>query len=63
MITPVLPLVFAFLGALFLTAALSSEPVVARKAVGTYLTEGLILYLLVSNAVRSTRTLNGLCGS
>ena len=58
MITPVLPLVFAFLGALFLTAALSSEPVVARKAVGTYLTEGLILYLLVSNAVRSTRTLN-----
>ena len=31
---------------------------VARKAVGTYLTEGLILYLLVSNAVRSTRTLN-----
>ena len=53
-----LPLVFAFLGALFLTAALSSEPVVARKAVGTYLTEGLILYLLVSNAVRSTRTLN-----
>jgi putative inorganic carbon (hco3(-)) transporter len=57
-ITPVLPLVFAFLGALFLTAALSGEPVVARKAVGTYLTEGLLLYLLVSNAVRSTRTLN-----
>lgn len=57
-ITPVLPLVFAFLGALFLAAALSSEPVVARKAVVTYLTEGLLLYLLVSNAVRSTRTLN-----
>jgi putative inorganic carbon (HCO3(-)) transporter len=57
-ITPVLPLVLAFLGALFLAAALSSEPVVARKAVVTYLTEGLLLYLLVSNAVRTTRTLN-----
>jgi putative inorganic carbon (hco3(-)) transporter len=57
-ITPVLPLVLAFLGALFLAAALSSEPVVARKAVVTYVTEGLLLYLLVSNAVRTTRTLN-----
>jgi putative inorganic carbon (HCO3(-)) transporter len=57
-ITPVLPFVLAFLGALFLAAALSSEPVVARKAVVTYLTEGLLLYLLVSNAVRTTRTLN-----
>jgi putative inorganic carbon (HCO3(-)) transporter len=57
-ITPVLPLVFIFLGALFLAAALSSEPAVARKAVVTYLTEGLLLYLLVSNAVRTTRTLN-----
>jgi putative inorganic carbon (HCO3(-)) transporter len=57
-ITPVLPLVLAFLGALFLAAALSSEPVVARKAVVTYLTEGLLLYLLVSNAARTTRTLN-----
>jgi putative inorganic carbon (hco3(-)) transporter len=57
-ITPVLPLVFAFLGALFLSAALSSQPVVAGRAVVTYLTEGLILYLLVSNAVRTTGTLN-----
>jgi oligosaccharide repeat unit polymerase len=57
-ITPVLPFVLAFLGALFLAAALSSEPVVARKAVVTYLTEGLLLYLLVSNAVRTTRTVN-----
>lgn len=57
-ITPVLPLVFAFLGALFLSAALSNEPVVSGRAVVTYLTEGLILYLLVSNAVRTTRTLN-----
>jgi O-antigen ligase len=57
-ITPVLPLVFAFLGALFLSAALSNEPAVAGKSVVTYLTEGLVLYLLVSNAVRTTRTLN-----
>ena len=57
-ITPVLPLVFAFLGALFLSAALSSEPAVAGKTVVNYLTEGLILYLLVSNAVRTTRMLN-----
>ncbi len=57
-ITPVLPLVFAFLGALFLSATLSNEPVVSGRAVVTYVTEGLILYLLVSNAVRTTRTLN-----
>jgi putative inorganic carbon (hco3(-)) transporter len=57
-ITPVLPLVFVFLGALFLSAALSSEPAVARRSIVTYLTEGLLLYLLVSNAVRTTRTLN-----
>jgi putative inorganic carbon (HCO3(-)) transporter len=57
-VTPVLPLVFAFLGALFLSAALSNEPVVSGRAVVTYVTEGLILYLLVSNAVRTTRTLN-----
>lgn len=57
-ITPALPLVFAFLGALFLAAALSSEPEVVRGSVGLYLTEGLLLYLLVSNAVRSTRLLH-----
>lgn len=57
-ITPVLPLVFAFLGALFLAAALSSEPNVARGFVGIFLTEGLLLFLLVSNAVRRVETLN-----
>lgn len=56
--TPVLPLAFAFLAAVFLAAALSSEPEVAGRAVVTYLTEGLLLYLLVSNAVRGVRTLN-----
>jgi putative inorganic carbon (hco3(-)) transporter len=57
-ITPVLPLVFAFLGAIFLAAALSGEPNVARSFVGIYLTEGLLLFLLVSNAVRRVDTLN-----
>jgi putative inorganic carbon (HCO3(-)) transporter len=56
--TPVLSLFFAFLGAVFLAAALSSEPEVAGRFVVTYLTEGLLLYLLVSNAVRGARTLN-----
>jgi hypothetical protein len=56
-VTPVLPLAFAFVGALFLSSAVSTEPEVARGSVATYLTEGLLLYLLVSNAVRTTRTL------
>lgn len=57
-ITPALPFLFAFLAALFLSAAMSSEPEVARESVVPYLTEGLVLYLLVSNSVRSTTTLN-----
>jgi O-Antigen ligase len=56
-VTPVLILVFAFLGALFLSAALSKDPSVSRTSVVGYLTEGLLLYLLVSNAVRTTRGL------
>ena len=56
-VTPVLVLVFAFLGALFLSAALSKDPTVSRTSVVGYLTEGLFLYLLVSNAVRTTRVL------
>jgi putative inorganic carbon (hco3(-)) transporter len=56
-VTPTLPLVFVFLAALFLSATLSSEPQTARQSVGLYLTEGLGLYLLVSNAVRTTRML------
>jgi len=56
-VTPVLILVFAFLGALFLSAALSKDPSVSRTSVVSYLTEGLLLYLLVSNAVRTTKAL------
>ena len=56
-VTPTLPLVFAFLAALFLSATLTSEPDVARQSIGLYITEGLILYLLLSNAVRTTRML------
>jgi O-antigen ligase len=56
-VTPVLPLVLTFLAALFLSAALSKDPGVSRAAVVGYLTEGLLLFLLVSNAVRTTRAL------
>ncbi len=56
-VTPVLPLVFAFFGALFLAAALSKDPGVSKSALATYLTEGLILYLIVTNAVRTTAAL------
>jgi hypothetical protein len=57
-VTPVLPLVFAFLAAIALAAALSKDPSVSRAPVVTFLTEGLLLFVLVSNAVRTTRTLN-----
>jgi O-antigen ligase len=57
-VTPVLPLVFAFLAAIALAAVLSKDPSVSRSPLGTYLTEGLLLFLLVSNAVRTTRTLS-----
>jgi putative inorganic carbon (hco3(-)) transporter len=56
-ITPILPLLLAFLGALFLAGVFSTEPEVVRRSVGLYLTEGLLLYLLVSNAARTTRML------
>jgi O-antigen ligase len=56
-VTPVLPLVFAFLAAVALSAVLSKDPATSSAPVATYLTEGLLLFLLVSNAVRTTRTL------
>jgi O-antigen ligase len=56
-VTPVLPLLFAFLGALFLSAVLSSDPSVSTAPLLNYLTEGLLLYLLVTNAVKTSRTL------
>jgi hypothetical protein len=52
-ITPVLPLALVFLATLFLAGIFSPEPLVVRHAIGLYLTEGLLLYLLVSNAVRT----------
>ncbi len=53
-VTPVLPLVLIFLGTLFLAGVRSPEPTVVQNTLGLYLTEGLLLYLLVSNAVRTT---------
>ena len=52
-ITPVLPLVLIFLGTLFLAGIRSPEPAVVQSNIGLYLTEGLLLFLLVSNAVRT----------
>jgi len=52
-VTPVLPLVLIFLGTLFLAGIRSPEPQVVQNNIGLYLTEGLLLYLLVSNAVRT----------
>lgn len=52
-VTPVLPLVLIFLGTLFLAGIRSPEPSVVQNNIGLYLTEGLLLYLLVSNAVRT----------
>lgn len=57
-VTPVFPLVFVFLAALLLAAALSKDPSASAAPVTTYLTEGLLLFLIVSNAVRSTKTLS-----
>ena len=56
-VTPVLPLVLIFLGTLFLAGVRSPEPTVVQHNIGLYLTEGLLLYLLVSNAVRTTPVL------
>jgi putative inorganic carbon (hco3(-)) transporter len=56
-VTPVLPLVFVFLGTLFLAGVRSPEPTIVQHSIGLYLTEGLLLYLLVSNAVRTRRAL------
>ena len=56
-VTPVLPLVFVFLGTLFLAGIRSPEPTIAQNNIDLYLTEGLLLYLLVSNAVRTTHVL------
>jgi putative inorganic carbon (hco3(-)) transporter len=52
-VTPVLPLVLIFLSTLFLAGIRSPEPSVVQNNIGLYLTEGLLLYLLVSNAVRT----------
>jgi O-Antigen ligase len=56
-VTPVLPLVFVFLGALYLAGIRSPEPTIVQNNMTLYLTEGLLLYFLVSNAVRSKRAL------
>jgi putative inorganic carbon (hco3(-)) transporter len=55
-VTPVLPLMIAYLALLVLSAALAgrSQPTSPAPIV-TFLSEGLLLYLLVTNAVRNPR--------
>ena len=43
-ITPVLPLILAFLAGLFFSALISGEPGITKQALGPYLTEGLFLF-------------------
>jgi putative inorganic carbon (hco3(-)) transporter len=57
-VTPVFPLVFVFLAALLLSAALSKDPSASVAPLTTFLGEGLLLFLIISNAVRTTRTLS-----
>jgi hypothetical protein len=57
-VTPALPFVFAFVAAVCIATVFSAEPAVARQWVFMYLTEGLLLFLLVLNAVRTTALLH-----
>jgi putative inorganic carbon (hco3(-)) transporter len=57
-VTPSLPYVFAFLAAVAVAAAFSSNPATARHFFSMYLSEGLLLFLLVLNAVRTPQMLH-----
>jgi hypothetical protein len=54
-ITPALPLMFLYLAALLLASVFSSSPDLALsvRAVNVFLLEGLLLYFLISNVIRS----------
>jgi hypothetical protein len=58
-ITPALPLMFLYLAALLLASVFSSSPDLSLsvRAVNVYLLEGLLLYFLISNAIRSVATI------
>jgi putative inorganic carbon (HCO3(-)) transporter len=53
-----LPFILLFLAVLFLSAVLSGDPESSRNALQLYLGEGLLLFLLVVNAVRTPALLH-----
>jgi O-antigen ligase len=54
-VTPAFVALLAFVAANLLSAAASTNPAAASRSVSTLLGEGLLLYILVSNAVRTPR--------
>jgi hypothetical protein len=56
-LTPALGLMIAWLCVLVLSAIFAGGPPSALQAITTFLTEGLLLYVLVTNVVRTPRTL------
>jgi putative inorganic carbon (HCO3(-)) transporter len=55
-VTPTLLWMLAYLAVLLLSAAASADPGASMDAVASFATEGLVLYVLATNAVRSFST-------
>lgn len=53
-VTPALPLMFLYLAALMASTVLSVRPESSLPFISTFLSEGLLLFLLVSNCIRSS---------
>ena len=54
---PALPLILLFVSVLFLAAVLSGDPEGSRESLELYLSEGLLLFFLVVNAIRTPELL------
>jgi putative inorganic carbon (HCO3(-)) transporter len=57
-VTPALPLLLLFLAGLYLSAVLSGDPALSKNALGLYLSEGVLLFVLILNAVRTPELLH-----
>ena len=57
-VTTALPFIFLFLAVLFLSAVASGDPDGSRSWLQLYLTEGLLLFVLIVNAVRTPALLH-----
>ncbi len=58
-VTPTLVWLVAYLAAQVAAAAISIDPVAAAETVASFATEGLLLYVLITNTVRDWSTLRG----